>query len=154
MFDLEYSKGEEYQGGWPRYLAVKLKLRKPVSQHQGREICREMREIFLTDSSQNGVLQLNNFTLTAYAEVSPERKPIKIALGRAMAGLRSFGVDTHRQVRATFPRSGPYITTLWNMSAHPPDIFANLHPTGWQLLPQQARQLCGKEPEEILNVMR
>ena len=153
-FDIEYSKGEQYQGGWPRYLAIKLKLRDPIKGYHGRELCRELREIFLTDASANGAMQLNNVTLNAYAETSPERKPIKVALGRAMAGLRSFGIDTQKNVRATFPRSGPYITTLWDMTAHPPDVVANLHPAGWEIMPIQMRKLCGSEPDVILAAMR
>ena len=153
-FDIEHSKGEQYQGGWPRYLAVKLRLRDPMRQFHARELCRELKEVFLTDAGQDGAMQLNNITLNAYAEISPERKPIKIALGRAMAGLRSFGIDTHKNVRATFPRSGPYITTLWDMSAHPPDIIGNLHPAGWEIMPTQMRKLCDAEPEAILAAMR
>ena len=154
-FDMEYSKGEQYQGGWPRYLAVKLKLRNPIKQYQGRELCREMREVFLNDAGANeGALQLNNITLTAHAEISPERKPIKVALGRAMAGLRTFGIDTQKCVRATFPRSRPYITTLWDMTSHPPDIVANLHPAGWEIMPIPMRKLCGAEPDVILAAMR
>ena len=153
-FDLVKSVDPQFQGDWPLYLMIRLKLTTPLASHVAHELAREVGEWLALNAQSGDDMKLRGQLLFAKPEIAPERRPIRKALGKAMEAFEMRGIQTKRQMKATFP-SGQYLLELWSMAHPQPTVVARLHPTGWQLMLEDCEKLIGSkiDPNEFINTM-
>ena len=149
-FDLTASKVPSFQGSYPVFCIINIKLTQNTPLHH-TTIGNMLRDFINGRPDLLG--PLNNRQVEIGFEIPEENRPMRKILGKFFGQLKEFTcglVDTRRDCKACFPKVDPnVIVEVWNTKRMGrSNMIAYFSPSGWVLNMAAVRELAGCEIDE------